>query len=380
MIYGCKHNWILHVFIMKTLWWYTSLDKKKIKQEISKVIKIGRIDTANYCRLFEKKIEKFLKVKHVITVSSGSMANVLVFMALGLKNKDEIIIPNIGWISIINTCKILGLKPVLVEVDPKRPLLSVSEIEKNITKKTKVIFPIYMNGRVIEIDKIKQIAKRNKIYLIEDAAQAFGVKYKNSFVGTFGDAGIFSTSITKVFTTGLGGFISTNNSRLAKVILSMRRHGFSDIQNIKNWNKYGGNFKFSDVHAAIGMVQLKKYNKDLENNLKNFNLFKNLLKKSHKFIYPANIKPNFGDRPVYNEFLSDNRAKIVKFLKTKNIETRLYSPSFDKVRYLKFKKRNKTFKNSSNFEKKVFYLPSGPGLKSSLIRKVSKLINNFYEK
>ena len=122
---------------MKTLWWYTSLDKKKIKQEISKVIKIGRIDTANYCRLFEKKIEKFLKVKHVIAVSSGSMANVLVFMALGLKNKDEIIIPNIGWISIINTCKILGLKPVLVEVDSKRPLLSVSEIEKNITKKQK---------------------------------------------------------------------------------------------------------------------------------------------------------------------------------------------------------------------------------------------------
>ena len=83
---------------------------------------------------------------------------------------------------------------------------------------------------------------------------------------------------------------------------------------------------------------------------------------------------------MYNEFLSDNRAKIVKFLKSKNIETRLYSPSFDKVRYLKFKKGNKIFKNSSNFEKKVFYLPSGPGLKSSLIKKISKLINTFYEK
>ena len=355
---------------MKTLWWYTDLDKTKIKKEISKVINIGRIDTANYCRIFEKKIEKFLGVKHVITVSNGSMANVLVFMALGLKNNDEIIIPNIGWISVINSCKILGLKPVLVDVDPKRPLLNISEIEKNITKKTKVIFPIYMNGRVLEIDKIKQIAKKNKIFLIEDAAQAFGVKYKNRFVGTFGDAGIFSTSITKVFTTGLGGFISTNNSKLAKIILSMRRHGFSDIQNIKNWDKYGGNFKFSDVHAAIGIVQLKKYNNDLKKNLRNFNLFKKLLKKSHKFIYPANINPKFGDRPVYNEFLSNDRNKIVKFLKSQNVETRLYSPTFDKVRYLKLKKINKNFKNSFNFEKKVFYLPSGPGLKSNLIKKI----------
>ncbi len=365
---------------MKTLWWYTALDKKKIKQEISKVIKIGRIDTASYCRLFEKKIEKFLGVKHVISVSSGSMANVLVFMALGLKNNDEIIIPNIGWISIINSCKILGLKPVIVDVDPKRPLLSISEIEKNITKKTKVIFPIYMNGRVMEINKIKKIAKKNKIFLIEDAAQAFGVKYKNRFVGTFGDAGIFSTSITKVFTTGLGGFISTNNSRLAKIILSMRRHGFSDIQNIKNWDKYGGNFKFSDIHAAVGITQLKKYNKDLKKNLQNFNLFKKLLKKSNKFVYPANINPKFGDRPVYNEFLSNNRDKIVKFLKSHNVETRLYSPTFDRVRYLKIKNSNKIFKNSFNFEKKVFYLPSGPGLEPSLIKKISKLINKFYEK
>ena len=113
-----------------------------------------------------------------------------------------------------------------------------------------------MNGRILEIDKIKQIAKKNKIFLIEDAAQAFGVKHKNRFVGTFGDRNIFNFNY-KVFTTGLGGFISTNNSKLAKIILSMRRHGFSDIQNIKNWDKYGGNFKFSDVHTAIGIVQLK---------------------------------------------------------------------------------------------------------------------------
>ena len=365
---------------MKSLWWYTALNKKKINKEILKVIRTGRIDTADYCWAYEKKLKNYLDVKHVIAVSSGSMANVLIFMALGLRQNDEIIIPNIGWISVVNTCKILGLKPVLIEVDFKRPLLSIPEIQKNITKRTKVIFPIYMNGRVIEIDKIKNIAKKNKVFLVEDAAQAFGVKYKNSFLGTFGDAGIFSTSITKNFTTGLGGFICTNNNKLAKIIFSMRRHGFSDIQNIKDWNNYGGNFKFSDVHAAIGISQLKKFQNDLKISLENFNLFKKLLKKSNEFIYPADINEKEGDRPVYNEFYSNNRNKIIKFLKSKNIQTRLYSPAFDKVKYLKCKKTKKKYLNSENFEKKVFYLPSGPGLKKNEIRRVAKIINTFYEK
>ena len=365
---------------MKSLWWNSALDKKKINKEILRVIKTGRIDTADCCRAYEKKLENYLNVKHVIAVSNGSMANILVFMALGLRQNDEIIIPNIGWISIINACKILGLKAVLIEVDSKRPLLSISEIQKNITKKTKVIFPVYMNGRVIEIDKIKKIAKKNKIFLVEDAAQAFGIKYKNSFLGTFGDAGIFSTSITKNFTTGLGGFICTNNTKLAKIIFSMRRHGFSDIQNIKDWNNYGGNFKFSDIHAAIGICQLKKYKRDLKLSLENFNLFKELLKKSNKYIYPADISKKMGDRPVYNEFYSNNRNKIINFLKSKNVETRLYSPAFDKVKYLKYKKTKKKYLNSEHFEKKVFYLPSGPGLKKNEIRRVARIINTFYEK
>ena len=170
---------------MKTLWWYTDLDKKKIKQEISNVIKIGRIDTSNYCRLFEKKIEKFLKVKHVIAVNNGSMANVLVFMALGLKNNDEIIIPNIGWISVINSCKILGLKPVLIEVDPRRPLLSVSEIEKNIQKLKLLI----KEDQTVDIDMVQKhigFSKEYNLFELTDAIAAMNVQKAGFIAHHFG--------------------------------------------------------------------------------------------------------------------------------------------------------------------------------------------------
>ena len=286
----------------KSLWWEKSLNEVNIIKSISKVVKYGNISTAKKTTEFENKIKNFLNVKNAITVSSGSMANLLLFLAIGVKAGDEIIIPNTGWISIINTCKIMNLKPVIVDLEFSRPLIDVKNIERFISKKTKVIFPVYMNGRKIDLSKIKRICKRRGIFLIEDAAQSFGVKFKNKYLGTIGDAGIFSTSITKIFTTGLGGFICTNNNRLAKKIYEMRRHGFSDIKNIRNWSKFGGNFKLSDIQCAIGIEQLKKIKKDFKSNIENFELFKKLLKPSIKYIEPAVID-----------------IKMEKFLVTTNI-------------------------------------------------------------
>ncbi len=247
----------------KSIWWHKSLEKKEIIKSLSKVINSEELSTGKITTILEKEISKFLKVKHIIMVSSGSMANVLAFMALGIKPKDEVILPNVGWISVINACKILNAIPVIVDVQKNKPLINIDQIEKSITKKTKIVFPVYMNGRVADYSRIKKICKKKKIFLVEDAAQAFGVKYKNKFLGTNGDIGIFSTSITKNFTSGLGGFLATNNNSLAKKIYSMRRHGFSDVQNIKNWNKYGGNFKITDLQSAIALIQLKNMKKKI---------------------------------------------------------------------------------------------------------------------
>lgn len=363
----------------KSIWWHKSLEKKEIIKSLSNVIKSEELSTGKITTKLENEISKFLKVKHIIMVSSGSMANVLAFMALGIKPNDEVIVPNVGWISVINACKILNAIPVIIDVQKDKPIIDINQIEKSITKKTKIIFPVYMNGRVMDCSKLKKICKKRKLYLVEDAAQAFGVKYKNKFLGTNGDIGIFSTSITKNFTSGLGGFLATNNSSLAKKMYSMRRHGFSDVQNIKNWNKYGGNFKITDLQSAIALIQLKNMKKKFQRNIFNFEYFRKKTEHLKKFMRPIDINTKY-EIPVYNEFIVKNRGQFVKFLKNHDVQTRNSSPNFERVKYLKTIKNKSGFPNSKEVERNYIYLESGPGLKKKRIDEILKIINLFYKK
>jgi len=362
----------------KIQWWHKDLEKKNFISKIKKIINLEDLTTGKTTKIYEEQISKLLKVKYSIAVSSGSMGTLLAFMALNVGYKDEIIIPNIGWISVINACKIIGAKPILVDVEKNRPIIDCKNLEKAITKNTKIIFPIYMNGRSADIKKLKNICKRKKIYLVEDAAQAVGIKIKNKFLGTEGDIGIFSTSATKLLTTGLGGFLVTNNKKIAKKIYEMRRHGFSNIQNIREWDKFGGNFQISSVQSAMGIEQLKTLKKKLRINKRNYIYLANKLKNFKDFITPINIDFKNGEVPVYNEFRVHKRTKLVKYLNKSKVENRLVSPNFERVKYINFKKGSKKFPNSTDYEKNNLYLTSGPGLKTNDLDIMVKKIKSFY--
>ena len=366
--------------IKKQQWWHKKLEKTKFISNISKIIEAEDLTTGDYTSKYEKNICKFLRVKYSIAVSSGSMGNLLAFLALGVKYGDEVIVPNIGWISVINACKIIGAIPIIVDVEKNRPIINTDKIQEVITKKTKIIFPIYMNGRSANVEKLKKICKENKIFLVEDAAQAVGIKLKNKFLGTFGDVGIFSTSATKMMTTGLGGFLVTNNKILAKKIYDMRRHGFSNIQNIRAWDKFGGNFQISSMQSALGIDQLKTLNNKLKINKKNYLYLIKELKKFNKYIKPININLKNGEVPVYNEFRVVDRENLVKYLNKNNIENRLVSPNFERVKYIKHRKNKFGFINSKDYEKNNLYLTSGPGLDIKDLDLMIKVIKSFYKK
>jgi perosamine synthetase len=361
----------------KIQWWHKDLEKKNFLKNIISIIQKEDLTTGNTTKNYEKLISKTLNVKYSIAVSSGSMGTLLAFMALDVGSNDEVIIPNIGWISVINACKIIGAKPVLVDVENDRPIIDCKNIEKIINKKTKVIFPIYMNGRAANISELKKICKKRKIFLVEDSAQAVGIKKENKYLGTFGDIGIFSTSATKLLTTGLGGFLVTNNKKLAKKLYEMRRHGFSNIQNIRHWDKFGGNFQISSIQSAMGIEQLKTLRKKLKLNKRNYLHLSQKLKDLKNFITPVKINFKGGEVPVYNEFRVQNREKLVKFLNKNKIENRLVSPNFERVKYMKLKGKKK-FPNSSDYEKNNLYLTSGPGLQLKDLDKIANKIRNFY--
>ncbi len=159
----------------------------------------------------------------------------------------------------------------------------------------------------------------------------------------------------------------------------MRRHGFSDVQNIKNWNKYGGNFKITDLQSAIALIQLKNMKKKFKINIDNFKYFKEKTKNLIKYIKPVQLNTKY-EIPVYNEFIVKNRNKFANFLKKNDVQTRNSSPNFERVKYLKTVKNKNGFPNSKEVEENYIYLESGPGLKKKRIDEISKIINLFYKK
>ena len=357
-------------------WWNINIgneEKKKLNYALTKKF----ISQGPLTMELEKKISKFLNVKNTILVPSGSQAMLLALLSLDLKPGDEVITQNVAWISLINSLKILNLKVILIDVQKNRPIININSIKKNITKKTKVIIPVHLNGRVTNMNEILKIVKNRKIKVIEDAAQSFGVKDKNFFLGTKSDIGVFSMAMSKAFTSGQGGFLTTNNNSLAKKLKKMRNQGADNINQIYEWNNFGFNFKFTDLQAAIGLVQLRKFKKNKIKLINNFLIYSRLLKEIKKYIYPANINIKNGEIPTYNEFICKNRSGLHKYLMKNGIETREFYPNLEKVNYIKMKKN--IFFNSKIYETSSLYLPSGPNLKVREIKKIVKYIKIFYK-
>ena len=206
-------------------WWsyieeYKDL-RKKILQSIDKSLKSGQIFFGNELHKFEKQFVKKYNFRYGAGVGSGTEALYIALLALGIKPNDEIITVSNTAIPTVSAIRSVGAKPRFIDIGDDY-LINVSKIEKKITKKTKAIIPVHLYGHACDMKKICKIAKKYKLKIIEDCAQAQGAKIENKYVGSFGDAGCFSFYPTKILGGyGDGGFISTNsNIRTSKKNLS----------------------------------------------------------------------------------------------------------------------------------------------------------------
>ena len=356
----------------KIYWWKTTFGKNEINRVVHS-IKNSNLSQGKITEEFERNIEKFLNVKNAICVPSGSAGLALSLLAVNIKPNDEILIPNYTWIATANAVKLIGAKPILIDVEKSRPIIDATKIEKKITKKTKAIIPVHLNGRSSDMILIKKIAKKNKLFVIEDAAQAIGSKNKSINLGTESDLGVFSLSIAKTISSGQGGIIVTNKSNLAKKIRLMRTHGVYNTTNPKIWPMQGFNFKFTDVLASIGIEQLKYIQERINFLKKIYGIYQEELRNSQFKIIPVNM--NNGEVPVYNEFLIKNRTSIVKKALEKNIELRIFFPTISQATYIK--QNNKDLNNSKFFSRHGVVLPSGPGQKIDNIYKCIKILRNI---
>jgi len=222
---------------------------------VFKKIKSGWISMGPEVRKFEKKVQSFLGVKHAIAVNNGTSALDALLTALNIKSGDEVIVPSLTYISSANVVKYKNAKLVLCDVNEDTFNTEVIEVEKKITKKTKLIIVTDLKGMPVDYDKFKKLSKKTNIPIIADSAESFGAKYKNKFVGGQLLAHTFSFFANKNLTTGEGGMIVTNNNKLEKKLRIIRNQG----QN-KRYNHIvlGNNFRMTDISASVGIVQLSK--------------------------------------------------------------------------------------------------------------------------
>jgi dTDP-4-amino-4,6-dideoxygalactose transaminase len=232
----------------------------------------GWLTSGPKVREFEKNFAERHNVKHAIAVTSATTALHLATNALGVKEGDEVIMPAFTWVSTANSVLYQNGKVVFVDVDPKTFNIDPKDLKKKITKKTKAIIPVHLFGLCADMDAIKEAA--GDIPLIEDAACAAGAAFKNTPAGALGTIGCFSFHPRKSVTTGEGGMATTNDDKLADTIMKLRNHGASISEEerhhgpkpyiLPDFNMMGYNYRMTDLQAAIGIVQLSKLDKFID--------------------------------------------------------------------------------------------------------------------
>ena len=262
----------------KYSWWHTKISKFD-KKELFKSVSNNLFTQGKIVTKVEKKLEQVFQ-RPVILTQNGTSAILMALMSLDLKKTDEVLIGNFGWIASVQPAAILNLNIKLVDVGPDVPNLTLKNIKKNISKRTKVIIFMHFHGHSNNIVEISKFCKEKKIILIEDSCKAFMSKDKNNrLAGTNGSFGCFSTGMISLISNGYGGFLVVNNKKYEKKIRLIKDHGC--IRKKELYPHLGLNFKTSDYassllinqidHLDVKVAKLKKiysmYSKITNNNL-----------------------------------------------------------------------------------------------------------------
>lgn len=366
---------------MKFINQYQPLYGKEERKAVNQYLQSGGwLTEFKKTREFEKMIAEFTGAKYCSVVSNGTVSIFIALKALGIGRGDEVVVPNFTMAATANAAVLAGAKPVFTDIEEKQLTLSAGETEKAITGKTKAVLHVSINGRAGELEKVKSLCQRKKIFLVEDAAQSLGSFYKSKHLGTFGQIGCFSFSVAKIVSTGQGGALITDNAALFKKIKRIkdfgRPRGGIDIYDTMGWN-----FKFSDLQAVVGIEQMKKLKKRMARKKEIYRLYKKHLKEIKEIEF---VDTNLREvTPWFIDVFLPKREVLINYLLKKGIDTRPVYPALN---------TQKAYKNSPSVKMKSSYpvaeratsrglwLPSSLNLKDGEIKKVCREIKNFYKK
>ena len=378
--------------------------KKDINNAIQ-VLRSTKITSGPKVIAFENKFKKKIKVNNSLLVNSGSSANLLALQCLinpyrkkRLKQGDEVILPALCWSTSLWPIVQSGLKPIFADVDKDTLNFNLDDLKRKISSKTKAIMVVHVLGNCTNMDELIKIKKKNNLVLIEDTCESLGTKFRNKYLGSFGEFSSFSFYSSHQISSGEGGMICCKNPEDYEIIKALRSHGWS--RGLKNENKIarkhknldsrfifynsGFNLRSTDIAASIGLTQFQDLDKFIKIRNNNRKKIIKAISKNNKIksninviIENKNVKPSWFGIPILLKN-TINKKKFIKKIEKKGVETRpiisgnfLRQPSVNKY---KLNKKNR-MKNSEYVNKNGFFV----GLSSTNLpnNKIKKLIRAF---
>jgi len=357
------------------------IDNSELEQ-LTRVVKSTYVTEAKLTQEFENLTKNLTKSKHAITMCNGTMALFSALKVLNIGYGDEVIVPDMTFIATSNSVIMSGAKPIFCDIYENTFCIDLESAEKKITNKTKAIIPVHIYGQSADMEKVLKFAKNHNLKIIEDAAQGVGVKFNDKHVGTFGDIGILSYYGNKIITCGEGGMILTDDDELAKKCYRLKNHGRDSKGTFKHYS-IGYNFSFTEMQAAVGIAQMKKFPKILEIKKKIHDTYLSELSDIPDFI-PAYIDSR--TKPVFwfTSFLTKRANELAEYLLKNEIQTRKFfyplhlQPCYQDSDFVgEFK--NNEFPNSTSIYNMGISLPSSYSLKQKDQYRVICQIMKFYE-
>lgn len=331
-----------------------------------------------YIDNFQNSFAKSHQAKHAVAVCNGTVALHLALHALGIGSDDEVLLPTLTFAATANAVLYTGAKPVLVDSEKDTWNLSFADAEQKITSHTKAIVPVHLYGHPACMDKIMMLAKHYHLYIVEDAAEAHFARIAETYVGTFGDAGIFSFFGNKIITTGEGGIILTNNDALAERLRFLRDHGMSREK--RYWHpEVGFNYRMTSLQASVGLAQLSKITTIIERKRHIARLYTQELTTLAGLTLPPELDNYTNVYWLYTFLIHPrwDRDRLILWLREKGIDSR---PVFYPLHLMPpYRDTLSSYPVAECISKRGLSLPPGPGLKDEDIIRVTEAIKSFAE-
>jgi len=378
------------------------------KKNVLKVLDSSRLSYGDFSRKFEAKMAKLHSRKYAIFCNSGTSALEVAIAVLkdkyNWKDNDEVLVPSITFVATSNVVLHNHLTPVFVDVEPNYFCIDPKKIEEEITSRTRAIMPVHLFGQSAEMKPILKIAKKHNLKIIEDSCEAMFVKYLGKPVGSLGDISCYSTYATHLITTGVGGLAMTNEDDLAIRIKSYFNHGRDGIylsiddDDTQNPNKLfkiierrfsfinlGYSYRLTELEAALGLAQLKNWQKIIARRQKNASYLTNKLFRWSHFLQIPKVRPNgshaFMLYPLVIKSNKIRRSDLIEHLEINGIETRYLMPLINQPIYKNlFGNLENQYPVAKFLNKNGFIIGCHQDIKKEELDYIIEVFNKFFSK